>query len=289
MMRITQLPRAGDFLGVVREWLERRETANNLILSVIDAIAKHPERYTVLPYLAVVQEDASIVTAVLMTPPEKLLLVHSESLAAFPLIAKDLLEKTYKVPAVLGPPRSVDAFTSIWCAQARARVGEGIWQRVYEIRELKAAERKDGRLRLAEMSELETLSRWCEEFVADSAGDTRSGRDVCLRAIQDRRLFVWETNSRVVTMASYSGQTEKGARISLVYTPTRFRRNGYASACVAELTRLLFKRGFQYCSLITDLANATSNHIYQEIGYLPVTDWKEQAFQFEDTNHPKHP
>ena len=52
---------------------------------------------------------------------------------------------------------------------------------------------------------------------------------------------------------------------------------GYA-ALVAELSeRLLAERRF--CFLFTDLANPTSNKIYQAIGYEPVIDIDQWSFE----------
>ncbi|MBC8077176.1 MAG: GNAT family N-acetyltransferase, partial [Chloroflexales bacterium] len=36
--------------------------------------------------------------------------------------------------------------------------------------------------------------------------------------------------------------------------------------------------GKRFCFLFTDLANPTSNHIYQAIGYAPVVDIAELRF-----------
>lgn len=49
----------------------------------------------------------------------------------------------------------------------------------------------------------------------------------------------------------------------------------YASACVAALSQLILDEGKEFCTLFTDLANPTSNHIYQQIGYRPVCDFAE--------------
>jgi hypothetical protein len=54
---------------------------------------------------------------------------------------------------------------------------------------------------------------------------------------------------------------------------------GYASALVAELTRRLLEGGRDYCFLYTDLANPTSNRIYQQVGYERVCDSAEYAFK----------
>jgi len=36
--------------------------------------------------------------------------------------------------------------------------------------------------------------------------------------------------------------------------------------------------GYHFCTLFTDLANPTSNHIYQAIGYQPVCDTDEYDY-----------
>jgi predicted GNAT family acetyltransferase len=79
-------------------------------------------------------------------------------------------------------------------------------------------------------------------------------------------------------MVGYSGPTPNGIRIAPVYTPPELRGGGYASACTAETTRRLLKDGRRFCFLYTDLANPTSNSIYQRIGYRPVCDVDQYRF-----------
>ncbi|GED30530.1 GNAT family N-acetyltransferase [Brevibacillus centrosporus] len=62
------------------------------------------------------------------------------------------------------------------------------------------------------------------------------------------------------------------AAVSRLKKPLSRRKNGYASTCVAILSQQLLDAGYQFCSLYTDLANPTSNRIYQAIGYRPIQD-----------------
>jgi uncharacterized protein len=80
-------------------------------------------------------------------------------------------------------------------------------------------------------------------------------------------------------MASFSGATPNGIRISPVYTPPEHRRKGYAISCVATLSQMLLDKGNKYCFLFTDLANPTSNSIYQKIGYQPICDFSNYWFE----------
>jgi predicted GNAT family acetyltransferase len=71
----------------------------------------------------------------------------------------------------------------------------------------------------------------------------------------------------------------------MVYTPPRFRNRGYASMAVATLSQRLLEAGYDFCTLFTDLANPTSNHIYQAIGYRRVCDFAEITCEAE-MRHP---
>jgi predicted GNAT family acetyltransferase len=73
-------------------------------------------------------------------------------------------------------------------------------------------------------------------------------------------------------MAGFGGRTPNGTRIGPVYTPPELRGRGYGSALTAAVTERLLGSGLRFCFLYTDLANPTSNSIYQRIGYRPVSD-----------------
>ena len=64
-----------------------------------------------------------------------------------------------------------------------------------------------------------------------------------------------------------------------VYTPARHRRRGYGSAITAAVSAERLASGRRFCFLYTDLANPTSNSIYMDIGYEPVCDSVDYAFE----------
>jgi hypothetical protein len=63
-----------------------------------------------------------------------------------------------------------------------------------------------------------------------------------------------------------------------VYTPREHRRRGYATALVAEQSSWLLQSGHRACFLFTDLANPTSNAIYERIGYRRVGEASQFTF-----------
>jgi predicted GNAT family acetyltransferase len=83
-------------------------------------------------------------------------------------------------------------------------------------------------------------------------------------------------------LAGAARPTVNGIAIGPVYTPPQFRGKGYASSLVAKLSQHLLDQGRTFCTLFTDLANPTSNRIYQNIGYRPVCDYTVYRFNKKD-------
>jgi predicted GNAT family acetyltransferase len=65
---------------------------------------------------------------------------------------------------------------------------------------------------------------------------------------------------------------------STVYTPSASRRRGYGAAVTAAASVAALAAGAEQVALYTDLANPTSNSVYQAIGYRPDHDAEERSF-----------
>jgi hypothetical protein len=113
-------------------------------------------------------------------------------------------------------------------------------------------------------------------FSADEFGKTTMNiphnADFYLDRISQKYIYVLEENGKPVSMAGAVREMQTVCGVALVYTPPYFRRKGYATSCVAQLSQTILEKGFKKCVLYTDLANPTSNNIYQKIGYQPICD-----------------
>ena len=103
------------------------------------------------------------------------------------------------------------------------------------------------------------------------------------RALAERRVgagqvHLWLDEDVFVSLAAVSAPAAGVARVGPVYTPPAYRRRGYGAAVTAKATAAGLSAGAERVVLYTDLANATSNSIYQSIGYVPDHDAEERAF-----------
>ncbi len=62
------------------------------------------------------------------------------------------------------------------------------------------------------------------------------------------------------------------SRIGPVYTPPAARRQGYAAGATHACSQDALDQGAEQVVLFTDLANPTSNGIYQQLGYRHLDD-----------------
>jgi predicted GNAT family acetyltransferase len=81
-----------------------------------------------------------------------------------------------------------------------------------------------------------------------------------------------------MSLAGFGSPTATGIRVGPVYTPPDRRRKGFASALVADLSRRMLEKGYEFCFLYTDLSNPYSNKVYLTIGYEFVCESADFSF-----------
>ena len=135
-----------------------------------------------------------------------------------------------------------------------------------------------GHLRKAVLGDRERLIDWVRRFYADTTSVQESEAE-CLvdRRLPAGQLWLWD-NAGVVSIASRTVPVEGVVRVQLVYTPPEHRSKGYASACVASLSKQIRDEGHR-CILYTDLGNPISNAIYRRIGYYVVAEGIHYRFE----------
>ena len=271
-MKRVRFETAHDFLERAYPFLMKDEAENNLILSLAQTLLDHSDRFREPLYLAVVEEDDEPVAVALCIPPRQLALTRAHR-DALRLIAEDLHGEATDFPGFVGPDETAEAFADLWEQIAGARCAVSMAQRIFRLTRVNDVPFAPGFLRPAREADRELLVRWAEGFAAEILPrEDRDGMDSLVgRFVDDGTLHVWEHN-RVVSMARGGSPTPGGMRLDLVYTPPEHRQKGYATSCVAALSKKLLDAGCRFVFLDTDLANPTSNRLYTRIGYEPVGD-----------------
>ncbi|MGH3008170.1 MAG: GNAT family N-acetyltransferase [Gaiellaceae bacterium] len=285
-MDVVRSDDAGEFLAQAEPLLLADEARHNLILGIAGTIRDAPELYPER-HLWLVQSDGRTVAAALRTPPYNLVLARPESDEALAVLADAVAAE--ELPGVVGAVPESEAFAELWAPRAGKPTRVGMRQGVYALEEIQRLPLVPGVARAATAADRELALRWWVAFGEDVLHEGGPGRDRA-EATLDHRLssasagiLLWEDGGTAVSLAGWGGATPNGIRVGPVYTPPELRGRGYATALTTELShRLLDGRlgpgGRRFCFLYTDLANPTSNAIYERIGYRRVCESAEITF-----------
>jgi uncharacterized protein len=285
MMEVERFEDAAEFLAQAESLLLADEPRHNLILGIAGTIRDSPDVYP-LRSLWLVRDGADVVAAALRTPPYNLILARPASPAALEALAGGIAEE---LPGINGPVPEVDEFARLWTERTGCSARTNMRQGVYALEQVEALAPVPGSARVATSDDRELALRWWIAFGDEVLHEGGPGRENA-EAMLDHRLasssagiVFWEDKGEPVSFAGWGGKTPHGIRIGPVYTPPELRGRGYATALTAEVSqRLLDGRLFdgrrRFCFLYTDLANPTSNAIYERIGYRRVAESAEIVF-----------
>jgi predicted GNAT family acetyltransferase len=233
-------------------------------------------------WIRAVDERGDVVGAAMQTPPHELLLGEvTEPVAR--AIADFAAEQLPPVTGAVATTEVSGWFAHRYAEAAGTPVHARNSSRIFRLdAEPTLPFDVPGAAREATAADRDLLIAWADAFAAE-AEPVRARVDNS-RPVDGRLLlgggllWLWEDGDDPVAMAWITPPVAGMARINAVYTPPDRRGRGYASGCVAAASRHAQTALSSTCMLYTDLANPTSNKIYQALGYRAVADVQEWVF-----------
>jgi ribosomal protein S18 acetylase RimI-like enzyme len=270
------------FRAAITALLDEHEAENSMLAAVLARMPAPRPAGSLL--LRVVEGERTVFAAI---RHETALIVTRGPDAAVDAAVAALAEREAEVPGVLGPAAQAERFALGWAKQRGCRPVLLFAQRMYELRAVIApapgSVRTSGRMRALAPEDLDVVAPWGVAFDVEAlaAHELRTLDQVRTRfaeRIADGKLFGWEVEGSLVSMAGLTRPTARTISVNSVYTPPALRRRGFASALVAAVSAVGLAGGKEVCVLYTDLANPTANAIYQKIGYRPLCDSRHYRF-----------
>ena len=271
---------AWEFTDDVTVYIERvwpllaaHPVDNTLALTVVDA-ARAGQRWSDEPVLfGWYQQGPQVAGAVLQALPYELLLAVVPDGAVDDLVIT-LQARQVWVPGVYGDTDLVECFAKRWTAGTSWRAVVTMRQRLYALDALQPPiALPAGRGRQAGRGDFDLVLEWFVEFHREIGVGAFGLERTVGRRIDNGLVWLWQDLTGVVVSLAGRNPTLAGvARLGPVYTPPQHRRRGYGAAVTAACTADALGGGAQRVVLFTDLANPTSNALYQRLGYRPVRD-----------------
>jgi RimJ/RimL family protein N-acetyltransferase len=273
--------RAEPFASRALPWLGRYPIEANVLTTYLDSVLDGRREAVDARWILVLDPDGEVAGAAMHVRPWQVFLSPMDEPGVHAVV-RALAGRRPPVPGVGGTCPAPAMFASAWQALTGARCWRSMSQRMYSLREVRRPAAVPGRARLAARADQDLCLAWVNAFATEA--DPNSPRPDPTTEITRRialgLLVLWEDEKEPVSLAGLGRPAAGVARIGPVYTPPERRRHGYGEAVTAAASQAALDRGAERCMLYTDLANPTSNAIYQRIGYRPVAD--AEMFRFED-------
>ncbi|RZU51895.1 putative GNAT family acetyltransferase [Krasilnikovia cinnamomea] len=214
--------------------------------------------------------DGAVSGAYLQTPPYPLLLTAMPA-PAVPALAEMLAGRA--LSGVNARAADAEVFVGEWQRRTGATGTPRVRTRLFRLGTLTPPDpHPPGRARVAGPGDRDLLVRWIEAFHDEVGESVRDSGSVVDDKLAYGGLTLWEIDGEPVSMAGTTRPEAGMVRVLAVYTPRERRGRGYAGAVVSVVSRAAADAGATDVVLFTDLANPTSNALYQRLGYRPVED-----------------
>ncbi|KUN94930.1 GNAT family N-acetyltransferase [Streptomyces caeruleatus] len=197
-------------------------------------------------------------------------------------LAAHLSALGHSLPAVSADHGTATAFAEAWQRHTGVTPKlRDIRLRLYRLGTLTPPDPMPaGRGRVLGEEDLDQVMFWCSEFAKAVGEDiTIDAESWAGTRYADKRYTLWETpDGTPVSIAGMNPLIGGQIQVDIVYTPAHLRGRGYAAAAAAEVSRAALAAGAKEVVLFADLANPTSNALYQRLGYRTLTDWAAYDF-----------
>ncbi|AIQ51257.1 GNAT family N-acetyltransferase [Paenibacillus sp. FSL R7-0331] len=235
--------------------------------------------------MVTISDDKGIQLTAIMTPPHNITL-YATGNNINPEAVSCLLDglNDREIPGVTTEKTLAEYFAKEYTLRKGNTYTTTMNQRIYELTAVNPDIQKPGTVRLLDKKDIHFFPYWAEAFyAAGTYGTTEMSipqeAAPYLYRIESKKIYILEVNGIPVSMAGYTRVMQTAIGVAFVYTPPYERSKGYATSIVAQISQLALEKGFTKCVLYTDLANPTSNSIYQKIGYTPVCDSLQLQFE----------
>ena len=270
------------FLGAAGGFLRARAAQNTIKLVAAEALrargaAAFGDGTPLFGWRA--GPGGTIGAAFLHTPPYPVVLTDMTDAEARDLGA-ELARRRHCTPGVNAMPGPGAAFAAAWREHTGEAARTGMRMRLYALdRLLPPDPPPPGQPRTASAADRGLLLAWFDAFHQEAGpqGPPESERMVDDR-LSHRGLILWELDGRPVSLAGRTRPAAGQTRVGPVYTPPELRGRGFGAAATTAVTQAALDGGAEGVVLFTDLANPTSNTLYQRLGYRPISDWAVLRF-----------
>jgi GNAT superfamily N-acetyltransferase len=272
MLELHRHPDARAFLTRAEPWLLTREIEHGVVLQSARQARADDSRYERPIYWATIEDAGRLVGCAYRTPPFKVGVTALPDAAIAPLVAD--LAATYPGPigGFSGPDPTVSTLATAWVERRGGSWTVNTRGRLMSFSDGTSADGapKKGVLRLADANDTALAQSWGAAASIDSGIAALDG-NLCVELIRSKLLYFF-ADDRARCMIALLRETRESVAVGIVYTPATFRGQGYGTAALRALNRLLDERGVKNRYLWIDPRSDGAQALAAKLGCRFVFD-----------------
>jgi hypothetical protein len=268
MLTLNRHPDARAFLTRAEQWLAAREIEHAVVLQSARQARANDTHYERPMYWTTLEDDGRIVGCAYRTPPFKVGVTALPEAAIAPLVAD--LAATYPgaIGGFSGPEPAVSALARSWVRERGGSWAVNTSGRLLSFASSGTAASAEppaaGMLRLASAGDAALAQSWGAAASIDSGIAALDG-NLCMQLLGAKMLYFW-ADDQPRCMIGLLRETRDSAAVGIVYTPAAFRGQGFATAAMGALNRLLDERGVRNRYLWIDPKSDAANALARKLG-----------------------
>ncbi len=270
-MKLLQYSDPVKYFQDIEPHLLESESVNNLIYGLSESVSILKDYPVDDLRMFSIKEGDEVLGAVLKTNKHTGLVLSAMESKVVEFLSQTIESLGGELNSVVGEKSNVDLFMDLTEFSEKSVMNQGIYEAV-NIEIPNVSYEYD--LQIVEDDFTEIGIQYAVNFHKDCFPEKddhiESGKRFFERMLKTRSLYFLVINGQVVSMAAQNRGTKNTGCVSAVYTPPKFRRKGYGALVAALVSQKYLDNGKKACNLYTDLANPTSNSIYQKIGYTLI-------------------
>jgi hypothetical protein len=270
MLTVNRHPDARSFLTRAEAWLATREIEHAVVLQSARQARANDAHYERPMYWATIENDGELIGCAYRTPPYKVGVTQLPESAIPPLVEDLASTYTGTIGGFSGPDATVKALASAWVGKRGGSWSVNTGGRLMSFGSQTEAPGKPGVLRLAGAADSALAQSWGGAASIDSGVAALDGQ-MCLQLLRAKLLYFY-VDDQPRCMIGLLRETHASAAVGIVYTPAAFRGQGYGTAAMRALSRLLDERRVANRYLWIDAKSDGAQALARKLGCRFVYD-----------------
>jgi len=280
-----------DFVSLNRiiAHLRKNEALNNKVLDAMPQCKSSIDGGILNDSIIYTAENEKILNVTIIIK-EKLFLSGATNTLSINLMIDWVIGKRKQIKKILGPKDLVSiALSKLSGMNEKFDFEISLETYLMELTALKDLSFNKAHFRLALKKDFDAASTLVQGFLKEALAinDKEFAKQKTQQLIEQNQLHLLEVGGNIVSIAVIGRNLQKTAAISYVYTPLKFRKKGYATNCVYQLSELILNKMNKHCILFADKHNQQSQKIYQKLGYQTIMEFQEVSVSYPNLAKPE--